>query len=290
MAKIKCPEGGVAYKLAGGDPVFIDPEFRKFLPDLEPKVRSILEEEIVEAGRVTDPITIWKETRIILDGHNRIEIATAKKISWKPDFKSFPNTPEGRNHALEWMLRHQKGRRNMTEEAMAKLAEFRRERVAEMRQAGESTRAIAKKEGVSQGQVMRDLKALTESGDSVEPKGGLVTSLDGSKRLSRAERVGQKPATPWVPKGERMPGDDTDQIKRDKKEARTNPKNGQVMFDWQAFESTFAKMMLMPDYLGKPYKANNSKEADALRKELVEWKKRFKTWYQTIAKQKAPKG
>ena len=149
-----------------------------------------------------------------------------------------------------------------------------------------SERAIAKQEGVSQKTIHQDLEKAGDTG--VSP--GVVTGQDGKKYRPRSERVGGPNGIPFVPKSERMPGDDTEQIKRDKREARTDPKNGQVMFDWQAFESTFAKMMLMPDYLGKPYKANNSKEADALRKELVEWKKRFKTWYQAIAKQKAPKG
>jgi hypothetical protein len=290
MKKLKCPEGGLTYKVPGQDPIFADPEFQGLQDSLTPAELRTLEANIIADGRALDPIVVWQEARIILDGHNRIAICVERKLPYKLSMMKFPLTPEGRTKALQWAVDHQLGRRNLSADAKSKMADWRRERVAAARQAGESTRAIAEKENISQKQVMRDLDALTESGDSVQPASGVVNSKDGIQRpaQSRAERVGQKPVPTFVPRGERMPGDDTDQIERDKQEARSDPKNGKLEFDWAKFHRDFANFILNVCKFGKVYKKHNSIEAEKLRKRLLDWKDDFKAWTKDISKKEPP--
>ena len=92
--------------------VKVDDEFRALLPELSADERKELEASIMANG-FEDPLTVWKKTGILLDGHNRYEI-------WRtcPDLdgatppireKSFRD----RDAAEKWMLSYQLGRRNL---------------------------------------------------------------------------------------------------------------------------------------------------------------------------------
>ncbi len=286
MAKVKPPKDCVAtYKIPGQDPIYVDPEFQGLIPEHGKGELEQLEANLVRDKRAIDPIVVWQEPRIVMDGHHRLPICLKHKLKHHVVFMRFPLTPEGRAEALEWMALHQEGRRNLNEQGKAKLAQWRRDRVAAMREEGMSTRAIADKEGISKTQVQRDLAKASGPGVPVEPATGKVKGLDGIERplLSRAARVGQAPVPTFVPKGERMAGDDTEQIKKDKQEAKTDPKNGQIVYDWSAFNREFANFILHVDKLGKVYKKHNSTEAQELRTELLNWKTHFRKWGATIS-------
>jgi hypothetical protein len=281
MAKVKPPEGCLAtYKVPGGEPVYVDPEFKGLLDPLLPAELGQLEANLISDKRALEPIIIWQEARIIMDGMNRIGICTERKIPYQFAFLKFPLTPEGRTQALQWVIDHQTGRRNLSDEAKRKLIEWRRERVAAAHKAGDSNRKIADREGINESTVRDDIKATGAAMDSPDKIKG---ADDKEYSRKRAERVGQKPV-PFVPKGERMPGDDSDQIKKDKEEARSDPKNGQVEFSWPAFNREFANFMLNVDKLGKVHKKNNSSEATKLRQDLLNWKNDFRKWGAAISK------
>lgn len=53
----------------------IDPEFQSLIPPLTAEERAGLEESIAREG-VRDPLVVWIEQDILLDGHNRHEIAS----------------------------------------------------------------------------------------------------------------------------------------------------------------------------------------------------------------------
>jgi len=281
MAKLKQPLGGMTYKIAGQDPIFVDPEFKSLLDPLTPAEIGTLEQNLISERRALDPIVVWKETRIVLDGHNRIEICATRGIKYSLVFKSFPDTPEGRTKALEWVIEHQMGRRNLSEEAKKRLKEWRQNRVAAAHQAGQSNRAIAKAEKVSEATVRRDIQ---ETGAAIAAPEEVKGQDGKSYARSRAERVGPANGVPFVPKGERAPGDDTDQIKRDRTEARSDPKQGQVDFDWAKFNREFANFTLWVDKFGKVWKKHNSPAADKLRKDLLAWKEDFRKWAKEISK------
>lgn len=283
MKKLKCPEGGVTYKIPGQDPIFADPEFKALLDPLSPQELGALEQNLIADGRALDPVVVWQETRIILDGHNRTAICAERDLPYKLVMKKFPVTPEGREQAMQWAIDHQFGRRNLSAEARAKLVEWRRARVAAAHQAGESNRAIADKEKVTEKTVRRDIAASGAAQESPEK----VTGKDGKEYgRSRAERVGQKPVPTFVPKGERMAGDDTEAEKAARLERRSDPKQGRPVFDWNAFNREFANIMLWVDKLGKscPGKHHQGPAATNLRSDLLTWKNRFKEWGRAITK------
>lgn len=282
IKKLKCPEGGKTYKIPGMDPIFADPEFRALLDPLTPAEVGALEANIIRDKRALDPVIVWQERRIILDGHNRIEICNERDLPYKISMMKFPDTPTGREEALQWVIEHQFGRRNLSAEAKAKLVEWRRLRVAEAHQGGDSNRVIADKEGVSEATVRRDIATTGAAIDAPDK----VKGSDGVERArSRSERVGQKPVPTFVPKGERMAGDDTDQIKAEKAEARTDPKQGKPLYDWAAFNREFANFFLHVDKLGKANgKSHKTPAATTLRNDLLTWRNKFKEWGKAISK------
>lgn len=89
----------------------IDNDFKNLLPELTAEEYTGLERDIVKHG-ILSPIILWNDT--IVDGHNRYAIAQAHRM---PD--SVIPTKEikfsSRDEAIAWILRHQLGRRNLTD-------------------------------------------------------------------------------------------------------------------------------------------------------------------------------
>lgn len=89
----------------------IDPEFEKKIPPLTAAEYAQLEENILEAGKVFDPITVWNNT--IIDGHNRYKVILAHPfVEWSVREMRFADKWE----AFGWMYKNQLGRRNLTDE------------------------------------------------------------------------------------------------------------------------------------------------------------------------------
>ena len=89
----------------------IDPEFQNKIPPLTDDEFKQLEENILTAGEVYEPIVTWNG--IIVDGHNRWKIIQAHpEISWRIRSMEFAD----KWAAFDWMYRNQLGRRNLTEQ------------------------------------------------------------------------------------------------------------------------------------------------------------------------------
>lgn len=89
----------------------IDPEFQSKIPPLTAEERSQLEANILEEGRLLNPLIVWKG--IIVDGHNRFEILKEHpEIEYTILEKEFA----GREEAIVWICKNQLGRRNLTPE------------------------------------------------------------------------------------------------------------------------------------------------------------------------------
>ena len=97
------------WRLKEAPVVNIDPEFKKLIPPLSPQERSQLEENILAEG-CRDPLTVWKEQNILLDGHNRYEICDKYGIEFYVSEIELSN----REEAKIWILRNQLGRRNLS--------------------------------------------------------------------------------------------------------------------------------------------------------------------------------
>jgi hypothetical protein len=87
----------------------IDPEFKSLVRPLTGDEHAQLEENLVAEG-CRDPLVIWQEEGVLLDGHNRHVICTAHGVPYTTKPISLPD----RDAAKAWVIRNQLGRRNLT--------------------------------------------------------------------------------------------------------------------------------------------------------------------------------
>lgn len=87
----------------------IDEEFKALLPALTPDQREGLEKSILSDG-ILSPLVVWEEEGVLLDGHNRFEIAEREGIP----FATRAVKLASREAAVEWIFAHQRDRRNLT--------------------------------------------------------------------------------------------------------------------------------------------------------------------------------
>jgi len=95
----------------------IDPEFAALIPTLDRDSLAALEDTVRRDGCL-DPLIVWKEESVLLDGHHRFEICKRHKIPYKTRLISLPS----REDAVLWVLQHQLARRNLTMYQRAELA------------------------------------------------------------------------------------------------------------------------------------------------------------------------
>lgn len=100
--------------------VRIDPEFRDWVMPLSQEEYSQLEANLLAEG-CRDALVVWISDPALpptlLDGHHRYAICKAHNLSYRIDFKKFPD----REAAKNWIILNQIGRRNVTPEQRAYL-------------------------------------------------------------------------------------------------------------------------------------------------------------------------
>jgi hypothetical protein len=110
--------GGICLEVGGGMSVeiTIDPEFQSLIQPLAANELELLTEQIRTHGCL-EPLCVWKTNgqRILLDGHNRYAICTKIQRA----FNTVNVTLASREHAKLWILEHQTGRRNLTDDQRA---------------------------------------------------------------------------------------------------------------------------------------------------------------------------
>ena len=92
--------------------ITIDKEFKDLIPPLTAEEYAQLEENCVREG-IRDPLTIWETpsgNRILVDGHNRFEIAAKHGLTWTENIMHF----DLREDVMAWIIRNQFGRRNLS--------------------------------------------------------------------------------------------------------------------------------------------------------------------------------
>ncbi len=94
----------------------IDKEFRDLIDPLTQDEYGQLEANLLADG-CRDPLVVWEHGNVLLDGHNRYRICREHRIPFNVELKEFPS----RQHAIEWIINNQLGRRNLTPERMSYL-------------------------------------------------------------------------------------------------------------------------------------------------------------------------
>lgn len=86
--------------------ITIDKEFESLIPPLSPEEFQQLEENCVKEG-IRDALITWNGT--LIDGHNRFKIAAKHGLHWNEKRMEFAD----RDEVKLWIIRNQKGRRNL---------------------------------------------------------------------------------------------------------------------------------------------------------------------------------
>jgi len=89
----------------------IDPEFKSLIPVLTAEEKAGPQEPIVSHG-LLHAVTVWEETGLLSDGHNRYDICRELGRLGRSRLISLPS----RKAALNWIVQNQLSRRNLTPE------------------------------------------------------------------------------------------------------------------------------------------------------------------------------
>ena len=91
----------------------IDNKFKSSIPALSQEERQQLEQNIIDHGGARDPLIVWQEKNILVDGHNRYEICTRLNLPYEINSVSF----DSREKVCDWIDANQLGRRNLSPDA-----------------------------------------------------------------------------------------------------------------------------------------------------------------------------
>ena len=97
----------------------IDAELSGIMPELSKEEYKELENSILEDGFKGAPIIVWKQEGIIVDGHNRYGICKKHDIPYEVQELDF----DSRDDVIQWMIRAQLGRRNLSSLQKIEIAE-----------------------------------------------------------------------------------------------------------------------------------------------------------------------
>jgi DNA N-6-adenine-methyltransferase (Dam) len=109
----------------------IHPDLASLIPPLTPEESAQLEANLLAEGCL-DPLILWQEEQILLDGHNRLAICERHGLPYRTQEVSLPDL----DAAKTWLIRHQVGRRNL---APHQLAYFRGSLYLRQKQQGHRT-------------------------------------------------------------------------------------------------------------------------------------------------------
>ena len=93
--------------------ITIDPTLKSLIPPLTSEEYRQLEANL-RADGCLNPLIIWQEEQVLLDGHNRLQLCEQHGLDYQLQELSLPDVIS----AKLWILRNQHGRRNLTPEQM----------------------------------------------------------------------------------------------------------------------------------------------------------------------------
>ncbi|SMG40780.1 ParB N-terminal domain-containing protein [Dethiosulfovibrio salsuginis] len=119
------------------EPFRIQPDLQAYIDPLSEEELRMLEESILAEG-VRDPLVVWKEENVLVDGHHRKSICDKHGISYSVVYRSF----ESKEQAKAWMDLNQLGRRNLSRD-------HRNELIRRLAANGVRQKEIAEKVGLT---------------------------------------------------------------------------------------------------------------------------------------------
>ncbi len=187
------------------------PELRSLIPPLKQEEKEQLESNLLANG-IKDPLTVWETTPsvvrsgldfksasiqlldgmaddskvyILIDGHNRHDLAAKHKLDYRINIESFDDMETVR----DYMINYQLGRRNLTPEQASYLRGLRYNKMKEGNKSGRavnvaeklaeeykvSPRTIKRDAGFAKGmdELSPDLKQEVLSGQTQVPRGAV---------------------------------------------------------------------------------------------------------------------
>jgi hypothetical protein len=190
----------------------IDDEFAALMPRLTDEERSQLHVSMLRAAKTGDRVpdlAVWKAHNILLDGHNRLEIAKSNELHIGVTELDLPH----RAAARKFIVDLHKGRRNMTSEQLSyfrgkqyeaeKKEPHRPDKVA-VSATLKTAEKIAREHGVSPRTIRADAqfaRAVDRLADETGPSARRA-ALDGSRPKSAvvAEASGKRRPSPEAAK------------------------------------------------------------------------------------------
>ena len=181
----------------------IDENIRRVLMPLRDDERALLEQSVLAEG-IRDPLVVWRRggELILLDGHHRYELALKHGL----DFSIVEMAFDEESHAVQWVLRNQLARRNLTDEQrtivigryynMLKRAPHRPadkgDKLSPLAESGKTAEQVATVFGVDSRTVYRaaEFAAAFEQLESVSP--------DAARRVESGEVKDAKTMLPKI--------------------------------------------------------------------------------------------
>jgi len=93
------------------EPFAIHPVLEAHIRKQSDEENKLLEESILADG-CRDPLVVWEEENVLVDGHHRLTICRSNGIPYSVVYRSFPNIEA----VKAWMDLNQLGRRNLSKE------------------------------------------------------------------------------------------------------------------------------------------------------------------------------
>lgn len=165
----------------------IDPEFRDKIPAMPQEDFDGLRADIIRDGYVRDPLVVWKEENILLDGHHRWRVISENKETlgdkFQVDYKSFPD----RWAAIAWICANQLHKHNMTPIQKEKLIQEEHDAEQKSAMRDESGKFISPggQNGPSGGHALR--KKIADEHKISEK--AVRTAVEVGRGIDRAEEV-----------------------------------------------------------------------------------------------------
>jgi hypothetical protein len=150
-----------------------------FMPPLSAEEYQQLQANVLAEG-CREPLVVWEEAGLLLDGHNREQICRAHALTFHTHLLSLPT----REDAVNWIINNQIGRRNLTPEQKSYL---RGKRFNEAKKAAGRPGKLPHNEGVSGPTSKRLAAEYHVAPTTIERDGQFATAVDTLDAQVRAD-------------------------------------------------------------------------------------------------------